>query len=60
MTPEEGISHLIALAQAVPAIAEGIRRVIIGHPSAQRLADVLKEQGESALLAEELRREGGG
>ena len=45
-----------ALARGIPAIAEALRRIVGGHPSARRVHDIL-DGSESARVAEELRGE---
>lgn len=42
----------------VPVVAEALRRIVTGHPTARRVRDVLEARGESELVAEELRRGG--
>lgn len=56
MTTDGWLKLFETLALVVPSFVEAMLRVIDGHPSAQRVNDILPERGASDLVADELRR----
>lgn len=55
----DGILRIIGfLIEEEPIIGDAIARIIGGHPSAQRVREILDEQGASARAVEALRAEG--